>query len=358
MDVAITGGSGFIGQRLLEMLSVQPDVARVRSLSRRRNAAGGIATRLESAGELQAALAGCDVLVHCAFDLFDLAANLRIARAVAEACLAVGARLIHVSTAAVHEPFSDGELDESSPLVLTGDAYQGTKLAVERELQHWVAERGLKVFILRPTIVYGPFGGAWTDGPVRELLTGSVVLPDGGQGLCNAVFVDDVCAAIMDALRADLPSGEVCLISGPAPVQWRDFLGAYQNMLGRRSLCFRPLTELLPTTPAPGGRTGFRSVLNMLPIEAGKRLLARRLGTRGRLRLLLLLEQVRRRLGGARSHVPTGARLALYAARCHVRTDHARALIGYVPQFDLARGMAATAPYVRHVFGSDPQKQT
>lgn len=352
MVVAVSGASGFIGRRLLEMLAAEPDVASTRALSRRRSG-GGVAVRLDDPAGLQAALAGCDALVHCAFDLFDMDANLRIARTVAEACVAVGARLIHVSTAAVHEPLPDGELDETGAAVPTGDAYKDTKLAIEGVLQHWVADRGLRLLILRPTVVYGPFGGAWTDGPVRELLAGGVVLPDDGQGLCNAVFVDDVCAAVIAGLRADPPAGAVCLISGPAPVAWRDFLGAYQDMLGRQSLCFRPLSELLPTGPAAPASEGKGGLRAMLPIAAARRLLARGLGTSGRLRLLLLLQRLRR-LRGERVQVPTGARLALYAARCHVRTDHARALIGYVPQFDLARGMAATAPYVRRVFGGTP----
>jgi nucleoside-diphosphate-sugar epimerase len=355
MVIAVTGASGFIGQRLLQMLAVQPDIAAMRPLSRR--GGEGVATRLDSLADLRTALAGCDALVHCAFDLFDMAANLRIARTVAEACSAVGARLIHVSTAAVHEPLPDGDLNETHVALPTGDAYKDTKLAIEQELQHCVAQYGLKLLILRPTVVYGPFGGAWTDGPVRELLSGRVVLPDDGQGLCNAVFVDDVCAAIIDALRSDPPSGEVCLVSGPAPVEWRTFLGAYQDMLGRDALCFQPLAELLPAVPAApasGAKARIRSLLHtMLPLGAARRLLARGLGTRGRLRLLLLLQRFRR-LGGSRNHVPTGARLALYASHCHVRTDHARALIGYLPQFDLARGMAATAPYVQRLAGIRP----
>jgi nucleoside-diphosphate-sugar epimerase len=358
MDIAVTGSTGFIGQRLLEMLAGQPDVTFLRALSRR--GTGGRRVKLDDAAELQAALVGCDAMVHCAFDLFDMAANLRIAAAVAQACVAVGARLIHVSTAAVYEPLPDGELDETCPALPSGDAYKDTKLAIEAELLRWTRQHGLKLLILQPTIVYGPFGGAWTDGPVRELLGGSVVLPDGGHGLCNAVFVDDVCSAVIDALRAAPPGGATCLISGPGPVEWRDFLGAYQDMLGRQSLCFRPLAELLPmgaAVPPPGSKRGVGALLRAaLPLEAGKRLLARRLGTRGRLRLLQLIQQARRRLGGELVHVPSGARLALYAARCHVRTDHARALIGYVPQFDLARGMAATAPYVQRVFGDGGRK--
>jgi nucleoside-diphosphate-sugar epimerase len=338
--VAATGASGFIARRLLRMLAEEPGIGEIRALSRRGGSAR-LRVGLDDTAALTAALAGCDVLVHCAFDQFDPEANLRIAASVAEACVANGTRLIHVSTAAIYEPLPDGVLDEASPALPSGDSYKDTKLAVEATLRGWIP-RGLSLVVLQPTIVYGPHGGAWTDGPVRELLAGGVVLPGDGTGLCNAVYVDDVCRAVIGAFRADAPSGTTCLVSGPAPVEWRAFLGAYRDMLGRGTVTFRPRAELGQDFPVQAGpqRSGL-----------GKRLVARVLGTDGRLRLLHLVQRLRRKLRGERLAVPSGARLALYAARCRVSTEHARAMIGYVPQIDLQAGMEATAPYVRATFG-------
>ncbi|MDT7953587.1 MAG: NAD-dependent epimerase/dehydratase family protein [Acetobacteraceae bacterium] len=352
LRVAITGGGGFIGKRLAEMLAREPGVAETRVLVRRQTGRGNaVVARLDSPAELRGAFQGCSAVVHCAFDYYDMAANLGIAQVLADACLKAGARLVHLSTAAVYEPFPDGSLDESGEAEPAGLDYKDTKIAIERELLRRARTDGLGVVILQPTIVYGPSGGAWTDSPVRELLTGQVVLPDEGKGLCNAVFVDDVCRAAIAALAADVATGERFLISGPQPVEWREFLGAYEAMLGVRSLRSVSRTELpLPSlaNTSGSGQGGGRSPV----LRAVKRAVARRLGAGARSRLSIALKRTRTLVRGEAVHVPTGLKLALYAARCTVRIDKARWLLGYEPQFDLAHGMAATLPYVQQVYGS------
>jgi len=353
--VAVTGAGGFIGGRLAALLASQPNVAEVRVLARRRRPgqAATMLARLDDPMQVQAILQGCHAVVHCAFDNYDLPANLVITKVLAEAAVLAGARLIHLSSAVVHEPLPDGVLDEDASVAPDGNAYKDTKIAIEAALLGIVADRGLDLVILQPTIVYGPEGGAWTDSPVRELLTGEVVLPAHGEGLCNAVFVDDVCQAVIAALTANVGTGERFLISGAAPVAWREFFGAYERMLGVQSL---RLSEFPVPTAEPvlgAGLAPFASRPSMAGVL--KNLVAARLGAAGRSRLNLLLQRARRFVRGRRVYMPNGAKYALYAARCHVRIDKARGLLGYEPQFDLKRGMEATEAYVRRTYlGSSP----
>jgi len=347
LRVAVTGAGGFIGGRLAAVLALQHSVAEVRVLARRRVPGQAAATlaRLDNPAQVQAALQGCHAVVHCAFDNYDLQANLAIAQVLAEAAVLAGTRLVHLSSAVVHEPFPDGPLDEDAPVAPDGDAYKKAKIAIEQMLLSSARDRGLDLVILRPTIVYGPGGGAWTDSPVRELLTGEVVLPAQGEGLCNAVFVDDVCQAAVAALTVDLASGECLLVSGAAPVTWREFLGAYERMLGVYSLRLADLPAPVAQAVSgdgPAPRPGMVGVL--------KNRLAAGLGAAGRSRLNMLLQRVRRAVRGRRVYVPDGAKHALYAARCEVRIDKARRLLGYEPHFDLARGMEATEAYVRQTY--------
>ncbi|MFC0406620.1 NAD-dependent epimerase/dehydratase family protein [Roseomonas elaeocarpi] len=349
LRVAVTGGGGFIGGRLAALLRHEPGIDEVRVLVRRpsdqRNA---VVARLDDAAALRQALEGCHAVFHCAFDFYDMPSNLRIAEAMAEACLKNGMRLVHLSTAAVYEPFRDGELREHEPETQGGSDYKDTKLAIEQALLRRARENGLPLVILQPTVVYGPGGGAWTDAPVQELLTGQVVLPDKGQGYCNAVFVDDVCRAAMAALRTEAATGQRFLISGAGPVTWHDFFAAYEAMLGTRSLRLLSRAELpVPRQPPDRPAAPPRSSA----LSGVKRFLARRIGAGARTRVNLLLRRLRQLVRGEAVHVPTGHKLALYAARCEVRIDKARDRLGYEPRFDLQAGMAATAPYVRNTYG-------
>lgn len=344
-DIAVTGASGFIGARLVAMLD---DPARVRVLTRRRTGAvaGTVCpTDLADPQSVRAALAGCHTLVHCAFDFADMDANIEIARVLASECAAAGVRLIQISTAAVYEPFPNGLLDETVSIDHPGSHYKQIKLGIEREVLRLVHDGGLDAVILQPTVVYGPRGRAWTDSPIRELLTGTVVLPAGGSGLCNAVYIDDVCRAILAASSGDGAAGERILVSGPGPVAWRDFYGAYQKMLGLDVLALEP-------QEASGAAFEIDAPISNAPSAAArlKRTATRLVGSHIMSQANLALNYARG-LVQHRRHVATGAKLALFQSRCQISIDKARRLIGYEPQFDLARGMGSTQSYVESRYG-------
>jgi nucleoside-diphosphate-sugar epimerase len=343
--VAVTGAGGFVGARLVELLRRDPHVAGVRPLARRRRA-GATRLRLDRAGEVAQALRGCQAVVHCAFDFEDASINLDIAATLASACAAGGIRLVQLSTWSVYRTIGGGELDETCPSDHGGGTYQETKLSIEELLLRSVQELGLDVVILQPTLIYGPAGGAWTDAPVRELLNHRVLLPDGGMGLCNAVYVDDVCQAVVRALTAAIPSGEKFLISGPAPVPWKDFLGSYERILGLRSLEFlppdRPPQEKNDAAHASGVTRGQRALL-----RAAKSWAVRRIGVQSWGAVSTRLRSMPRLVRGRTRLLPSGAKLALYRSTCQVSSAKARRLLDYRPAYGLSEGMDATATYLR-----------
>lgn len=345
--VAVTGTGGFIGGRLAQLLACEPGVTDVRAFSRRecRDKHTQV-VQLDDEDALREALQGCGALVHSAFDMYDIGSNLRIARTIGLVCAKARVRLVHISTAAIYEPLPAGDLDERYPAQRT-DAYRAIKATIEDDFVRLSQDEGLDVVILQPTIVYGPAGRAWTDSPVRDLLHGSVVLPNEGKGLCNAVFVDDVCQAAIKAISAQVPSGERFLISGPYPEEWRYFFGAYDSMVGGGGLELQPAGNTEPALPPPAqapviARDG--------PISAVKNAIYSRLSARTRSRLNMAFRQLSKSLGRETARVPTGDTLSLYSSQCNIRIDKARRFLGYNPEFDLKKGMANTKSYVQQTY--------
>ena len=107
-------------------------------------------------------------------------------------------RVVHTSTVTVYGNTPDGPLDESAPRQKTGFAYGDSKIEAEAAALSYVA-RGLSVAVVQPTVVYGPFGTTFTIKPLEQLKSGRVILVNGGDGLANLVYVDDVVSGMIAA---------------------------------------------------------------------------------------------------------------------------------------------------------------
>ncbi|MCX6022765.1 MAG: NAD-dependent epimerase/dehydratase family protein [Chloroflexi bacterium] len=356
MKVLVTGATGFIGGRTVERLMLEHNV-QVRALVRNFAHAARLARfQLEMVGgeasdaeRADAAVAGCDIVFHCAHDFGNPAANLASARAIAEACLRHNVkRLVYLSSFAVYEPLTADVVDETTPLKPTGWDYADNKQAIEQLLLDYAHDRGLPVVILLPTIVYGPYSIPWTIAPVQLLRKGPVVLPNGGEGVCNAVYVDDVVDAMLLAATADGVTGERFLISGPKPVTWGEFYGGYARHAGLNA----PVTtldgaDIANLRGADAGVAGkFKAILSdpirlvgvwpIHPIYLTIRSL-----TAG-----LLWDYIRERVRGP-ALVPDQGLMNTFSSRSSVRIEKARRLLGYAPRFDFERGMRETALYVK-----------
>lgn len=240
----VTGATGFIGRRLVERLVVQ-EAATVRILAR--TVAGAkplgrfpievVLGDLRDPEMVQTAVAGCEVVFNCARGRGSdprarRAVDVDGVRNVLRAAGPTGLRVVHVSTVAVHELPRDGEYDERAPLSRSREPYvagkrDGHALALEAARAGRTA-----VAVVQPTVVYGPGAGESVRGVIEELTTSVVPLVDGGHGICNAVYVDDVVTGLLLAAVSDRAPGQSFIVSGPEPVTWRTFYGAFERMLG------------------------------------------------------------------------------------------------------------------------------
>jgi nucleoside-diphosphate-sugar epimerase len=377
--VLVTGATGCIGGRLVEKLSLQCG-AKVRVMVRYFGRMPRIARfpiewmrgDITDASIVRQAAYGCDVIFHCAYDFGagrdgQRAAAITGTRNVAQAALQAGVkRLVHVSSMAVYGVPLDGELTESSPWRASANPYAQFKGEAERLLFKLYRENGLPVVVLQPALVYGPFSLHWTIAPSLQLKTGLVPLVNGGSGLCNAVFVDDVVDALLLAASQPQVLGETFLISAEEPVTWRRFYQAYEAALGVQAtleIAEADLREAMKKNAAAAGTFALMKDLARNPAVFSD--LAKLPIVQFSLRTLKAClsdeqwQSLKNRIfdcpagngngNGAphRSlHVPDEALLALYRSGARVRIEKAKRRLGYAPKFGFAQGMDRTQRFL------------
>jgi nucleoside-diphosphate-sugar epimerase len=213
MRAFVTGGTGFIGSRVVKRLRDRGDDVVV--LARRPEKAAGLDAEvvegdLSDADAIRRGVEGCQAVFHIAADyrvgmpkskresMYD--ANVRGTERVLDAAADAGVdRIVYVSTAnvfgntkgrTVDETFAR---DESDGFVSYYDEtkYQAHKLAEER------AAQGAPIVIVQPGVVYGPGDHAIIGQFIDQASKGKMpakAFP--GMGI-TAVFVDDVADGVM-----------------------------------------------------------------------------------------------------------------------------------------------------------------
>ena len=192
MTVAITGGTGFVGQALID-LAERREIA-LRSLARRvpedRREVDWVRGDLADAAALARLVEGADAVIHIAGQVrardpaeFE-GANVTGTLNVVEAALAARVkRFVFVSSLAAREP--------------SLSRYGASKLRAEK----LVMASGLDWTIVRPPAVYGPRDGEMLD--LFEMATLRII-PMPKAGRASLIHVGDLARLLL----AVLPSGE------------------------------------------------------------------------------------------------------------------------------------------------------
>jgi nucleoside-diphosphate-sugar epimerase len=263
MQVLVTGGSGFLGSWVCELLSKQSHD--VRALVRRTSNTKHLKTlsnvtlaegSVEDARSVDEAAKGVDAVIHCAglVKARDEDELVRIneggTRNVAKAAKKHGAkRFVQVSSLEASGPSRDGSPvsdDQERPIT----AYGRSKLAGEKAALE--VKDALHVVVLRPGAIYGPRDVEILDA-FKSVKRGLMPTVAGGTAKGSFVWGPDCAAACIRALEADVPSGSTYFVDdgGPA-VSQREFLEMVEEALGRRALVRMSLPKGLLKTVAFG----------------------------------------------------------------------------------------------------------
>ena len=351
-QVLVTGGTGFIGGRLVERLLIECN-ARPRVILRNYARAASLArfgldriqlvkSSLADPEAVEHAVRGCSVVFHCAYDYADRASNVTGISTLIRSCIRHRARLVHVSTFGIYEPLPDGDLNEEMTPIRSGIPYSETKLDLEETVMASVRTGDLDAVVVLPTIVYGPYGKAWTWNPAKRMITsGAPILPAKGEGLCNAVYVDDVCQGMIRAAVTPLARGRRYLLSAAEPVTWAAFYLSLANALGLSGLPTASNVELRGSETALKLLLGDRRLTNWGPFRLTKGIL-NVVSPSARAKLKVLYGRY-----VPRAHMPSPQLIALFKAKCRVVIDRARSELGYQPAYDFERGSRITSEWLR-----------
>lgn len=228
MKVAVTGANGHLGANVVRaLLDAQYEVVAVVRDSSDCQSLEGLVVELRRADVTDAhavleALRGASHVINLAAiisingDRGGLVSKTNVLgpQNVAEACLKLGARLVHVSS--VHAYISDpgrAFLDETANRPgANAFAYDRSKYLGEEAVREKIAE-GLDAVILNPTGIIGPhdYGSSYAGDMLRQLLSsGLPALVDGGFDWVDARDVAASCVAALNRGTA----GENYILSG------------------------------------------------------------------------------------------------------------------------------------------------
>ncbi len=328
MRVLITGGTGFLGANLA--LRCTRNGHQVRVLAKEATDA-----EQENANDLRAvgvevvrgdirdrdlirtACEGADIVHHIAAamreaniperEFWDV--NLQATRHLLEVAQQAGVqRFVYCSSIGAMGKNIPKPADEETPCH-PQDIYQRTKKAAEELCLEFRRSRGLPLAVIRPADVYGPRDRRLLK-LFRSIKKGRFALIGSGENEHHMVYVDDVVKAFLLAAEVETAVGQIFIIAGEQAVRLDRLVATIADQLG---------------VPTP------KLHIPMWPVQA----------------LAAVVEGV---------CAPLRIQPPLYRRRVDFfRSDYAfditkaKHLLGYLPEYDLERGIAQTlAWYRRH----------
>jgi len=315
MKVFVTGGSGFVGGHVIERLSPRHEVRAMARSERsaatvRGYGAAPVTCDLDAVGPEH--LAGVDAVVHCAAYVEEWGTrddfwkgNVEGTSRMLDASRRAGVRrFVHIGTeAALFDGRDLVDVDEAYPYPARQRyLYSETKAEAERRVLGADGE-GFTTISLRPRLVWGPRDTSVLPAVLRMAREGAWAWLDGGRHDTSTAHVANVALAVELALTAGR-GGQAYFVADEGTRTMREFLGALAATQG----------VALPERSMPGA-------------------LARPLAS--------AVEATWRALGIRKAPPMTAFAIAMMSRTVTVKTDKARAELGYAPAVSVADGLAA-----------------
>ncbi|MEA2458853.1 MAG: hypothetical protein QOC95_1825 [Thermoleophilaceae bacterium] len=235
----VTGGSGFIGGRLIERL--RSEGWEVRALSRSQRSADTVRALgaepvpgdISSAAAIRSGAAGCAHAFHAAAHLGDwgeredfIRDNVQGTYNVLSGTAAAGVeRFVHVGTEAallVGQPLVN--VDETAPLRPDSPSlYPSTKALAEQAVRQANRTGTFETVVVRPRFVWGVGDGTVLPSIVDSVKSGQFRWVGGGHHRTSTTHVDNTVEGLwLGAVRGQ--PGAAYFVTDGEPVEFRDFV--------------------------------------------------------------------------------------------------------------------------------------
>jgi nucleoside-diphosphate-sugar epimerase len=313
----VTGGSGFVGGRLIERL--RSEGTAVRALARSEEAADRVRSLgaepvrgdLDDTAAMRAGADGCEAAFHAAARVGDWGTRAEFERGNVQgtanalaACAQAGVRrFVHVGTEAAlmaGDPLVD--VDETAPLRPDSRVpYSATKARAEQEVVA-ASREGFETVVVRPRFVWGSGDTSLLPQIVGLVRSGRFAWVAGGRQLTSTTHIDNTVEGLVLGARSGR-AGNAYFVTDGEPVVFREFLSellATQGVSAPSRSVPAPLAHAL----AAGGEALWRA----LPLPGA----------------------------------PPMTRFAYWVSsqQCTIRIDKAREQLGYAPVRTIEDGLA------------------
>lgn len=243
MKIAVTGGSGFVGNHLVEKLVSKEHKIKVlvrktsKTILLEKSGVELVYGDVTDKESIERLVNDVDIVYHVAAKVYVGSedefwnVNFRGTENILDACLNRGlGRIVHVSTIGVTGNIANPPGDESRPYNPMSP-YDRSKCEAEKLALRYHREHGMPVTIVRPTVMYGP-RNMYMLRLYEETQSGNFRFIGSMNNLMHPCYIENFLQGITLAAERPEAVGEIYIIGDEKPITWVEYVKTVAEVMG------------------------------------------------------------------------------------------------------------------------------